>query len=60
MEGTGDSTIGDRTFTWQRGDTFVAPSWHATSHHSKSDAQLFILSDEPLLKFSNYYRFEPA
>jgi gentisate 1,2-dioxygenase len=59
MEGTGESAIGDQTFTWQRGDTFVAPAWNATSHRSTSDAQLFILSDEPLLKFSNYYRFEP-
>ena len=23
-----------------------------------SDSQLFVLSDEPLLRFSNYYRFE--
>lgn len=57
-EGTGETAIGDRRFSWRRGDTFVAPGWHAISHQASSDAQLFVLSDEPLLQFSNYYRFE--
>jgi gentisate 1,2-dioxygenase len=57
-EGSGESTIGDRRFVWRRGDTFVAPGWHAVGHHATSDAQVFALSDEPLLRFSNYYRFE--
>jgi gentisate 1,2-dioxygenase len=57
-EGTGESTVGDKRFSWRRGDTFVAPCWHAISHRAESDAQLFVLSDEPLLRFSNYYRFE--
>ena len=57
-EGTGETTIGDHCYSWQRGDTVVAPSWHAIDHHAISDAQLFVLSDEPLLRFANYYRFE--
>ncbi len=57
-EGTGETVIGDKRFSWRRGDTFVAPCWHATSHHATSDAQVFVLSDEPLLRFSNYYRIE--
>jgi gentisate 1,2-dioxygenase len=57
-EGSGESTVGDERFAWGHGDTFVAPGWHAISHHARSDAQLFAFSDEPLLKFSNYYRFE--
>jgi gentisate 1,2-dioxygenase len=60
MEGTGESSVGDQKFVWQRGDTFVAPCWNAISHWAKSDAQLFALSDEPVLKFSNYYRMEPT
>ena len=52
--------IGDERFVWSRGDTFVAPSWHAIGHRAASDAQLFALSDEPLLRFSNYYRFAAA
>jgi gentisate 1,2-dioxygenase len=57
-EGSGESTVGDQRFAWSRGDTFVAPGWRAIDHHALSDAQLFVLSDEPLLRFSNYYRFE--
>jgi gentisate 1,2-dioxygenase len=57
-EGSGETTIGEMRFAWRRGDTFVAPGWHAVSHHASSDAQLFVLSDEPLLRFSHYYRFE--
>jgi gentisate 1,2-dioxygenase len=57
-EGTGETTIGDQRFSWTRGDTIVAPGWHAISHRATSDAQLFAMSDEPLLRFSHYYRFE--
>jgi gentisate 1,2-dioxygenase len=50
--------IGDKRFDWKRGDTFVAPGWHAINHRATSDAQMFEMSDEPLLRFANYYRFE--
>ena len=58
VEGTGESTVGDKGFVWSGGDTFVAPSWCAIGHRATSDAQLFVLSDEPLMRFCNYYRFE--
>ena len=58
MEGAGETTIGEQRFPWTRGDTIVAPSWNAISHRATSDAQWFAMSDEPLLRFSNYYRFE--
>jgi gentisate 1,2-dioxygenase len=57
-QGTGETTIGDKRFSWQPGDTLAAPGWYAINHLATSDAQLFVLSDEPLLRFSNYYRFE--
>ena len=57
-EGTGETTIGEKRFSWQRGDTLAAPCWYPINHLTTSDAQLFVLSDEPLLRFSNYYRFE--
>ena len=57
-KGTGETTIGEKRFSWQRGDTLAAPCWYAITHLTTSDAQLFVLSDEPLLQFSNYYRFE--
>ena len=59
-QGKGESTIGDKRFSWRYGDTFVAPGWYPISHHPNSDAQLFVLSDEPLMRFSGYYRFEEA
>jgi gentisate 1,2-dioxygenase len=58
VEGSGETAIGDKRFSWARGDTMAAPCWHAISHQATSDAQLFVLSDEPLLRFSKYYRFE--
>jgi gentisate 1,2-dioxygenase len=59
MEGAGESEVGGERFAWRRGDTFVAPCGNAISHKAASDVQLFAMSDEPLLKFSNYYRMEP-
>jgi gentisate 1,2-dioxygenase len=58
IEGAGETTIGDQCFSWRRGDTVVAPNWSTIGHRATSDAQLFVLSDEPLLRFSSYYRFE--
>ena len=50
---------GSLTHTIERAtDTFVAPGWHAINHRATSDAQMFEMSDEPLLRFANYYRFE--
>ncbi len=60
VEGSGESTVGRQRFAWSRGDTFVVPGWHPVGHQATSDAQLFVLSDEPLLRFSNYYRFKPV
>ena len=59
MEGSGHTTIGNKHFSWKRGDTIAAPCWHTISHQAASDTQLIVLSDEPLLRFSNYYLFEP-
>jgi gentisate 1,2-dioxygenase len=57
-EGAGESAIGGKRFAWQRGDTFVAPSWTRIEHRAGADATLFALTDEPLMRFCNYYRFE--
>ncbi|HEX9466034.1 MAG TPA: cupin domain-containing protein [Alphaproteobacteria bacterium] len=58
MEGEGETVIGGERFAWQRGDTFCIPSWNKFEHHAQSDTQLFESSDEPLMRFSNYYRFQ--
>jgi gentisate 1,2-dioxygenase len=58
VEGRGETDAGGKCLTWQRGDTFVIPTWTSFSHRATADAQLFCMSDEPLLRFSHYYRIE--
>jgi gentisate 1,2-dioxygenase len=58
MEGEGETIIGDQRFSWARGDTFCIPQWNKFEHIADRDTQLFECSDEPLMRFSNYYRFE--
>jgi gentisate 1,2-dioxygenase len=36
----------------------VAPAWSWITHAIDGDALLFTMSDEPLMRFSQYYRFE--
>jgi gentisate 1,2-dioxygenase len=42
----------------QRGDTFSVPCWTRFEHIAATDAQLFSMSDEPLMRFSRFSRFE--
>ena len=58
MAGSGTSTIGEDKFAWRRGDTFVVPSWSWVSHSAGTDAVLFSMTDEPLMEFCRYHRFE--
>jgi gentisate 1,2-dioxygenase len=58
MQGSGASTIGGETFDWARGDTIAAPNWSWIEHKSSDDAVMFQMTDEPLMRFAKYYRFE--
>ncbi len=58
MLGTGRSRVGDQTFHWERGDTFAAPTWNWIEHEVQSDTIMFSMSDEFVMRFANYYRFE--
>jgi gentisate 1,2-dioxygenase len=60
VEGSGTTNVGEYKFRWRKGDAFVAPTWTTIEHSVESDALLFTLSDEPLMRFSHYYRFEAA
>ena len=60
MMGSGSSTIGGKKFEWQRGDTFTAPTWNWIEHEIGTDTILFSMSDESLMRFARYYRFEAA
>lgn len=48
VEGNGESRIGETEFTWERGDVFVAPSWHPQQHRAANRATLFSFSDRAI------------
>jgi gentisate 1,2-dioxygenase len=49
FSGEGASVIDGQRFSWQPGDIFVVPSWSAVEHIA-TQADLFVLSDEPVLR----------
>lgn len=56
VEGEGETSIGDRTFTWSAGDVFVAPSWLACTHAAVTEAVLFSVSDRPVQEVLGLWR----
>src|SRR5262249_41819649 len=60
LEGRGVTNIGQSRFAWRKGDVLVAPTWTALEHIVERDAVLFTLSDEPLMRWLRYFRFEAA
>jgi gentisate 1,2-dioxygenase len=54
MFGEGESALGDGRFAWRRGDVFCAPCWTRFSHRASADAQIFTVSDAPVLRFARY------
>jgi gentisate 1,2-dioxygenase len=63
IEGRGESRIGDGTFAWAQGDTFVAPAWHWIEHRNGaagSPACLFQFNDEPALRALGLWHEEAA
>jgi gentisate 1,2-dioxygenase len=55
-QGRGHSVIGEREFSWQRGDVLVAPAWSSHFHHADDDAVLFRVSDDPVLAATGMLR----
>ena len=60
MAGSGHSIIGEQRFAWSRGDTIAVPTWIWYEHKGETDAVLFGLSDEPVMRMCNYFRHEAA
>jgi len=54
MEGRGQSLVDDQVIDWSRGDTFVVPSGYWQEHRPAGDAVIVEMSDEPLMRFTNY------
>jgi gentisate 1,2-dioxygenase len=58
VAGSGETVVDGKVMKWQRGDTLAVPTWMWFAHAASSDAVLFEMSDEPLMRFAKYYRAE--
>jgi gentisate 1,2-dioxygenase len=58
MQGEGRSVMGEGSFAWSFGDALAVPAWNRVEHHATSDAVLFSMSDEQLMRWTRYHRFE--
>jgi gentisate 1,2-dioxygenase len=58
--GAGATVIDGRRFSWTSGDMFVTPSWAAVDHEAADDADLFLVSDGPVLDALGLARTEEA
>lgn len=54
--GSGHSVVGGVRFDWAAGDILVVPSWVPLEHHANEQADLFALSDTPVLRALGLYR----
>jgi gentisate 1,2-dioxygenase len=58
FQGHGDSVIDGVRFAWGPGDIFVTPSWARVDHEARERADLFAISDRPVLQALHLYREE--
>jgi len=58
VEGSGETVVDGKRAAWRPGDVFTAPCWTRYEHHATSDALVFEMTDEPLMRFAKYYRFQ--
>ena len=58
FQGSGRSVINGVRFEWGPGDIFVAPSWASVDHEANLQADLFAISDRPVLQLLHLYREE--
>lgn len=56
--GSGRSVINGVLFEWGPGDTFVTPSWASVDHEAFERADLFAISDRPVLAGLHLYHEE--
>jgi gentisate 1,2-dioxygenase len=58
FSGAGSSVIAGERFDWQHGDVFVVPSWAPVEHEAAEPADLFAVTDRPVLEALHLYREE--
>ena len=56
VEGIGTTIVDGERLAWSRGDVLVVPAWRTHSHHAMSDATLFCMTDEPVLRGLGWLR----
>jgi len=54
--GSGATIVNGQRFDWSPGDIFVTPSWAIVDHQSAEQADLFAISDRPILEALHLYR----
>ena len=62
LRGSGTTVVGDTTYQWEKGDSFVVPNWTWHQHVNKGseEAQFFFMSDWPVLNAFGLHRQEQA
>jgi gentisate 1,2-dioxygenase len=55
-QGTGTSVINGQRFEWGAGDMLVIPSWAAVDHQASEPADLFAITDRPIMEAFGLYR----
>jgi len=58
FQGSGRSVVNGVLFEWGPGDVFVTPSWASVDHEASARADLFAISDRPVLQALHLYREE--
>ena len=58
FQGNGRTVINGVLFEWGPGDTFVTPSWASVDHEASARADLFAISDRPVLQALHLFREE--
>jgi gentisate 1,2-dioxygenase len=56
FRGAGRTVINGAEFLWNAGDVFVTPSWAAVDHEAFEEADLFVISDKPVLQALHVFR----
>jgi gentisate 1,2-dioxygenase len=54
--GVGATVVDGVRLAWGTGDMFVTPSWSAVAHVADADADLFAITDRPVLEALGLYR----
>jgi gentisate 1,2-dioxygenase len=64
LSGRGWSVVGGRVVTWEKGDVLTLPADSPATHHAATDAALYWVTDEPLLRYlgvtATTARFRPT